>query len=309
MVQLVRDYGKEISWNIGSLFAHDRYAWNLIDVIKELGYKNPIKYVFGATPCLFQGGRIPPRDAELDSALKIIDNYNTRNVGCRLTYSNIFIKEEDLNDELCNSFLKHMDSNGVEANNGVIVSSDILAKYIKENYHNLQVISSQVKPSVEVGLGKDDIEYYNRLFDLYDIVVINPFKVQDGKFMSELKYPDRVEFIVNHRCVPNCPLAKVHYEMQMKLGMRAINGEDLSEESKILEGVNKECLKIKANYPLAGTSLSQSDIEGLVRMGVTQFKIEGRDNDGVCFIRDLGDYIFIPYLYQRIANSIMQASV
>ena len=95
----------------------------------------------------------------------------------------------------------------------------------------------------------------------------------------------------------------------MKFGMRAINGEDFSEESKILEGINKECLKIKASYPLVGTSLSQSDIEGLVRIGVTQFKIEGRDNDGVCFIRDLGDYIFIPYLYQRIANSIMQASV
>ena len=56
-------------------------------------------------------------------------------------------------------------------------------------------------------------------------------------------------------------------------------------------------------------SMSQSLIEDLVRRGFTQFKLEGRDNDGICFIRDLGDYIFENYLYQRLSNAIMQSAV
>lgn len=306
MVQLVKDYGFDIKWNIGSLFAHDKYVWSLLGVIKELGYNNPIKYVFGSTPCLFQGGRIPPRDAEISDALRIIDKYNDYGVGCRLTYSNYLLKEEDLEDGYCNTFLEHLNKGN---NNGVILSSDILAKYIKDKYPNLQLIASQVKHSVEVGLGHDTVDYYNKLFDLYDLVVINPFKVQDMKFLSEIKYPERVEFIANHRCVPNCPLAKVHYETQMKLGMKALNNEDISIEQQILEDINQECLRIKKTYPLVGISFSQSDIEELGRMGFTQFKLEGRDNDGVCFIRDMGDYIFIPHIYQRISNAIMGIAV
>lgn len=310
MVQLIKDYGKPIEWNIGSLFAHDRYAWGLIDILNELGYENPIKYVFGSIPCLFQGGRVPPRDAELNDALKIMDNYNDRGVGCRLTYSNVFIEESDLDDEICNKMLSHLNNRG-GVGNGVIVSSDILAKYIKGKYPNLQIIASQVKPSVETGLGsdKDTVDYYNKLFDIYDIIVVNPFKVQDGEFLNKLVHHDRVEFIANHRCTPDCPIAKLHYETQMQFGMKALKQEDYSKELELLDKINEECLKVKATYPLAGTSLSQSDIEGLVRLGFNQFKLEGRDNDGICFIRDLGDYIFVSYLYQRLANALMQEAV
>lgn len=309
MVQMIKDYGKSLDWNIGSLFAHDAYVWKLVDVLNELGYQNPIKYAFGSIPCLFQGGRVAPRDAELNNAYKIFDEYNNRGIGCRLTFSSTLIQEQDLQDDLCNKLMSYLNDKGENANNGVIVSSNLLAKHIKENYNNLQVISSQVKPSVEVGLGNDNVDYYNDLFDLYDIIVVNPFKAQDGKFLDNLKYHNKVEFITNHRCVPNCPNAKLHYETQMKLGIAALRGEDLTDYVNTLNAINQQCLKTKAMYPLAGTSMSVSLIEDLVRRGFTQFKIEGRDNDGVCFIRDLGDYIFETYLYQRISNAIMQNAV
>ena len=311
MVQMIKDYGKSLDWNIGSLFAHDAYVWKLVDVLNELGYVNPIKYVFGSIPCLFQGGRVAPRNAELKDAYSIFDEYNKRNIGCRLTFSSTLIRENDLTNTLCNSLMSYLNDKGKEANNGVIVSSDLLAKYIRQNYPNLQVISSQVKPSVEVGLGteEENLDYYNSLFDLYDIVVVNPFKAIDGNFISGLKYTERVEFIANHRCVPNCPMAKLHYETQMKLGVAALDGADLTDFVNTLDEINKKCLGVKASYPLAGTSMSQSTIENLVRKGFTQFKIEGRDNDGICFIRDLGDYIFETYLYQRVANAIMQEAV
>jgi len=313
MVQVIKDYGSPIKWNIGSLFAHDKYIWDLIDVIKDIGYENPISYVFGSIPCLFQGGRIPPRDAKVESALSILDEYNKRDVGCRLTFSNMFISETDLKDILSNKLLSHLNNSEYNVKNGVIVASDLLAKYIRDTYPNLELIASQVKPSCEVGLGPDDnndtVEYYNKLFDTYDIVVVNPFKVQDGGFINSIKYPERVEFIANHRCVPNCPMSKLHYETQMRLGMGLLYGENIEQYEKTLSEIHRECIKVKSSYPLAGTTLSQSEIENLVRLGFINFKLEGRDNSGECFIRDIGDYIFIPYLYQRISASIMQGVV
>jgi hypothetical protein len=76
MIQLIKDYGKSLNWNVGSLFAHDDYVWKLVDVVNELGYQNPIKYVFGSIPCLFQGGRVAPRDADIKDAYDIFDMYN-----------------------------------------------------------------------------------------------------------------------------------------------------------------------------------------------------------------------------------------
>ena len=49
--------------------------------------------------------------------------------------------------------------------NGIILTSELLGEYIYNTYNSLELISSQVKPSVEVGLGNDTVEYYNRLFD------------------------------------------------------------------------------------------------------------------------------------------------
>ena len=74
--------------------------------------------------------------------------------------------------------------------------SDLLADYIRYMYPNLELISSQVKPSVEVGLGNDSAEYYNRLLDRFDIVVVNPFKIHDEQFIKNLHDHDRVEFNV-----------------------------------------------------------------------------------------------------------------
>lgn len=311
MLQLVKDYGKNLNWNIGSLYAHDRFVYKLVDVLKELEYESPIKYVFGSIPCLFQGGRIPPRDAKVEDALDILDEYNKREIGCRLTFSNIFLTKEDLNDELCNILLKHLNENGERAENGVIVASNLLANYIREKYENLQIIASQVKPSVECTLGKnkDTVGYYNDLFDLYDVIVVNPFKINDIEFLRELKYHERVEFIVNHRCVPDCPMAKKHYETQMMLGMKALRGESYKDEEYTLASINHNCIATKKAYPLAGNSYSQSDIELLVREGFTQFKIEGRDNDAGCFIRDLGEYIFTSHLYNRISAAIMEQAI
>lgn len=312
---LVKRYSKEdIDWNIGSLYAHDDFVWKTLKVCREIKEDSKIKYVFGSIPCILQGGRIPPRTATLDDALKIIDDYNDLSVGCRLTFSSTSVTEEELKDDLANSLIYHLDYNNRWYNerNGVIVSSDLLADYIKKTYPTVEVIASQVKPTVEVGLGNDTSEYYNNLFNLYDTVVVNPFKINDGKFLENLKHHDRVEFIVNHRCLPNCPMASKHYILQEQVGKEALKSEDgrcTEETLNSLTELLRECYDRRKHYPLAGTSLSYSDIEYLISLGFKHFKLEGRDCEGTTFVRDMGDYIFNHEVFSRLSQSILGSAI
>lgn len=311
---------KNIDWNIGGLFAHDKFIFDLLDCIKVIGEPNTIKCVFGSIPCMFQGGRIPPRDATIENARNIINAYNKRGVSCLLTFSNYYITKSMLDDKLSNSLLDILYNNNKDfkdnnnINNGIILSSDLLLDYVKNKYSNLYTISSQVKPSIEIGLGsrKDNASYYNNLLDRYDTVVVNPFLINSGSILNNLKAKDRIEFIVNHRCIANCPMAKEHYTMQMKLGQALLNKEN-AEKIKYytdkLDTINQWCYAERDKNPLNGTSMSNSQIDMLVSMGFKHFKIEGRDNNGTTFIRDLGDYIFNSNVYTRLAQYIVGNAV
>ena len=307
---LVKNYSHPLDWNIGSLFAHDDFVWKILGICKELGIDSNIKYVFGSIPCKFQGGRIPARTATLENARKIIRRYNKEfGVSCRLTFSNALITKEDLEDELSNSLLQILEDSNKEfgVQNGLMVTLDILADYVRETYPSLELISSQVKPSVEVGFGddRDTVDYYNKLFDKYNIVVVNPLKVQDYSFLEHVKYKDRVEFIVNHRCIPNCPLVKKHYITQMLISDKFLSDESCDKEKEELSEIHSWCESSRKKYPLLGTSMSEDDIDLLLSMGYKHFKVEGRDNEGSCFVRDLGDYVFNHHEFTRVSQAIL----
>lgn len=184
---LVKDYGGEIDWNIGAFCGHDEMMFDIDKACKMACEKNGIRYVFGSISTILQGGRIPPqKNLPMSEVLSRADKYNELGIGVRLTFSSPFVTRGDLVDETSNIMLRHLDhnnQNGLTNRNGVIVMSDLLADYIRYMYPNLELISSQVKPSVEVGLGNDSVEYYNRLLDRFDIVVVNPFKIHDEQLL------------------------------------------------------------------------------------------------------------------------------
>ena len=310
---VLKQYNSDsIDWNIGALYAHDDYIQKLFIVMKELGLVNPIKYVFGTIPTVLVGGRVTPRDATMENAFKLIDRYNQLGVGCRLTFSSMYVTKDELKDSVSNQLMQHLEENnqkyGVRMN-GIILTSELLGEYIYKTYNSLELISSQVKPSVEVGLGNDTVEYYNRLFDLFDIVVVNPNKWCDANIIHGLKYIDRVEFITNHRCFPDCPKAGEHYKAQVDLSKKMLSGGDYSLEEDKLDTINTWCLSVRQKFPLLGVSMSDSEINLLIDNGVKHFKLEGRDNDAFCFLRDVGDYIFNHQYFSRIAHSIMGEAI
>ena len=138
-MNILKKYNSDnIDWNIGSLFAHDNYIIKLLIIMRELGIDTHIKYVFGSIPTVLCGGRVPPRDATLDNAFKIIDRYNQLGVGCRLTFSSHDVSKDELSDELSNKLMQHLEDNnqkyGVRMN-GIILMSELLGEYIYNNYN------------------------------------------------------------------------------------------------------------------------------------------------------------------------------
>lgn len=316
-MELVKRYNEDVSWCIGSLFAHDGFVTRAIRVCKEIGENPNIDYVFGGIPCVMNGGRIPSRDAkDIKDAFDIIDEYNSLGISCRLTFSSMLLTDEDLGDSRSNELLERLHSNNKEygTDNGVFVSLDGLANYIRVNYDSLSIISSLVKPSVEIGLGNESADYYNRLFDTYDRVTVNPFYVNDINFLHSLDNHDKIDFIVNHRCLPNCKFASQHYMTQMYVEKDLRNPEESSKEELSshlteLKKVQDYCYSVKKKYPLAGVSYSDSEIDLLISEGFKNFRLEGREYDGRTFVRDMGDYIFRYNTFMRLSNAILEGVV
>lgn len=301
---LIKSYGRTLNWSVAGLFAHDRFMWELLRICNTLKVEVPIHSVYGGVPCLFQGGRIPLNDAHFDDVRTILKKYDDLGISCRLTFSNMMLTEDDLNDELSNNILAVLNSLS-NTRHGVIVAYDPLVHHIHKKYPNLYTISSIVKPIEEVGLGNDTIDYYIGLLDLYDYVTVNPNKINDGKFLKEMIMPERIIFNVNSRCVSDCPNSKKHNDLIMEINTKSVRGEDYSKEVEKLTSLLNSCTKVHEVYPLKGSQMSYTELEDLARRGYTHFSIEGRDFDGRCFIRDVGEYVFNYYLYDRIACSIM----
>ena len=303
---LLKDYDNQINWSVESLFAHDRFVWELLELCKVYHVEVPIYSVYGSVPCLFQGNKIPPRDASLDNAKDILKKYDECGISCRLTFSNPSVS--DLSDKLSNELLDTLNQLP-NTRHGVIIADDNLATYIRETYKNLDVISSISKPILEKGLCEDDVDYYNRLFDLYDYIYVNPSKVNDNVFLNELKYPERVIFTVNNKCIPDCKLRREHLDLINKINVKDINQEPCAEDLEKLTELISKCKETHKKFPLLGNQVSQTDINYLTKLGYTNLSIEGRDFESTCFIRDIGEYIFNYFLYDSIATSIMEGNI
>ncbi len=300
-----RAYKERCDFSVGTLFAHDGFALMLLEACRTAGLEHPFEYVFGSVGCALQGGRAAPVSFEEGELRSIVQRYAREGVGCRLTFSNHELAEEDLGDPTAALLLELLNEG---ENNGVIVSSDLLAEHIRNSYPRLQLISSLVKPTAERVLGQEDPSYYNELCERYDIVVLNSAFAWDDAFLSQLEHPDQIELIVNHRCRPNCPLSREHYATQTQAARAAGTGQFLAQrrlESRLTQ-INHRCLEMRRANPLENSLISCQRIQELVERGFVHFKLEGRDYPLPVMARDIGTWIFEPEgVYPSLAQSLL----
>lgn len=304
-ISINKPYNGNPDWNIGGLFVHDDFWIPLLNGMKSSGIKIPIQYIYGTPHELAAGGgrNIRPRENKLGyTEPEILENYYVLGVGCRLAFSNHLLEPEDYKEKKLNNCLHYINE---YPNDGVILCDDNFNDYIADKYPNLQRICSVIRPAIDVGWGNETPEYYDKLCEKYDIVVVSCGFAKDIEKINKLKYKDKIEVLVNTRCTLNCKLAKDHYDIVAQ-GYLLNKGatERQKSELKIKEReLGVKCSEIKKQDLFGGANFCWEEVQQLLDNGIHHFKLEGRNWPIEVMCKDICYYICDDMLFTRLCTN------
>ena len=283
--------------------------------------------IYGApADCIWGGGRVGFGEHDPKEVLKLMQEYG---ISARLTFSNSLITKEHLPDKKCNELCRIFDigrdnerSRGFgndkdieccidndndisginkrikvkECRNGIIIYSDILLDYIKENYPGFYFVSSTTKVLTDFGefeneLNREDFRY-----------VVPDFRL--NKSFDKLKalsqhQKDKVEFLCNECCWFGCTDRKKCYETVSRKNL----GEDCPEHYCVAPDSGQGYLFSKAmeNPGFIGVD----DIKNIyLPMGFSNFKIEGRGLGSAMILEFLLYYMTKPQYQIHVREHI-----
>lgn len=283
--------------------------------------------IYGApADCVWGGGRVGFGEHDSKEVLKLMQEYG---ISARLTFSNSLLTREHLSDPKCNELCRIFDigrdnerSSGFgndkdieccidndndisginkrikvkECRNGIIIYSDILLDYIKENYPGFYFVSSTTKVLTDFGefeneLNREDFRY-----------VVPDFRL--NKSFDKLKalsqhQKDKVEFLCNECCWFGCMDRKKCYETVSRKNL----GEDCPEHYCTAPDSGQGYLFSKAmeNPGFIGVD----DIKNIyLPMGFSNFKIEGRGLGSAMILEFLLYYMTKPQYQIHVREHI-----
>lgn len=283
--------------------------------------------IYGApADCVWGGGRVGFGEHDSKEVLKLMQEYG---ISARLTFSNSLLIKEHLSDKKCNELCRIFDigrdnergkgfgndkdiecciDNGndisginkrikvKECRNGIIIYSDILLDYIKENYPDFYFVSSTTKVLTDFG------EFENELNREEFRYVVPDFRL--NKSFDKLKalsqhQKDKVEFLCNECCWFGCTDRKECYETVSRKNL----GEDCSEHYCTAPDAGQGYLFSKAmeNPGFIGVD----DIKNTyLPMGFSNFKIEGRGLGSAMILEFLLYYMTKPQYQIHVREHI-----
>lgn len=154
--------------------------------------------IYGApSDCIWGGGRVSDGDSNPEEVLTLLEEYG---ISSRLTFSNSLLKKEHLSDRKCNELCRLFEKNN-KVQNGVIVHSELLLDYLKNNYPELYLVSSTTKVITDfdeflMETDRDDFKYVVPDFRLN--------KTFDRLGSMTCRQKDKVEFLCNECCWFGC---------------------------------------------------------------------------------------------------------
>lgn len=229
-----------------------------------------IASVFGCFDgSIWNGGRGVGGEFDRKLTELVIKTFDELKIPLRFTFTNPLLTEEHLSDKNCNEIMKMAD-NGL---NQVIVMSDILENYIRENYPNYKITSSTCK---EIR----DMDGVNAELDKpYSLVVLDYNWNNKFDELEKIKDKARCEILVNALCQPNCPRRGEHYKAIGKVQIDRCNAA-YSAVGGNLTFKDFECpFMSRTIYDITGLStyISPEAIkEKYIPMAFNEFKLEGR---------------------------------
>ncbi len=222
-------------------------------------------------------------------------------ISARLTFSNSLLTKEHLPDKKCNELCRIFDigrdnerSRGV--GNGIIIYSDILLDYIKENYPDFYFVSSTTKVLTDFSEFKNELNREEFRYVVPDFRLNKSF--DNLKALSQHQ-KEKVEFLCNECCWFGCTDRKKCYETVSRKNL----GEDCPEHYCTAPDAGQGYLFSKAmeNPGFIGVD----DIKNTyLPMGFSNFKIEGRGLGSAMILEFLLYYMTKPQYQIHVREHI-----
>ena len=249
--------------------------------------------IYGApADCIWGGGRVGFGEEKPENVAALMREYD---ISARLTFSNSLLREEHLSDKRCNRLCSLFEGKG-GADNGVIIHSDLLLNYIRENYPNFYFVSSTTKVLTDFKQFENEL---NRKEFRY---VVPDFRLntQYDKLSDLSKnQKDKVEFLCNECCWYGCYDRKLCYENVSRKNL----GEDCEDHICVSPDAKKgyrfsEAMK---NPGFIGLNEIQNR---LLPDGFSNFKIEGRSLGSAIILEFLLYYMTKPEYWLKVREEI-----
>lgn len=249
--------------------------------------------IYGAPPdCIWGGGRIGSGDCTAQEALALTREYG---VSARLTFSNSLLREEHLTDQKCNALCRlFSESDGPQ--NGVIVHSELLLRYLRERYPKLYFVSSTTKvltafSQLQAELARDEFRFVvpdfrlNRAFDRLNAL---PEAAKD-----------KVELLCNECCWFGCKERSACYEAVSRKNLGEAAPEHICAAPDAAGGYR---------FSRAMENPGFIGVEAIRRiympMGFSHFKIEGRSLGSALILEFLLYYLTKPEYQLRVREEV-----
>lgn len=249
--------------------------------------------IYGApADCIWGGGRVGAGSCSPAEVLAMTREYK---ISARLTFSNSLLKEEHLRDKRCNA-LCAMFAESEEPRNGVIISSDLLLQYLRENYPRLYFVSSTTKVLTEFEQFLREVKREDFDFAVPDFRLNKAFSRLNTLTDRE---KSKVEFLCNECCPLGCRQRKLCYENVSRKNL----GENCPDHRCAATEASEGYVFSKAmeNPAFIGTE----DIRGVyLPSGFSNFKIEGRGLGSAIILEFLLYYMTKPEYHLRVREKI-----
>lgn len=249
--------------------------------------------IYGApADCLWGGGRV---GFGTDSASEVAALMREYGISARLTFSNSLLRQEHLSDRKCNALCELFQNNGT-TENGIILYSDLLLEYLREQYPKFYFVSSTTKVITDFEvlcgeLNRPEFRYVVPDFRLNK-------RVEKWETLSEAQ-KDKVEFLCNECCWFGCQSRKECYE---NVSRKAL-GEDCLEHRCASPDAEEGYVFSKAMQNPG--FISVDDIQNIyLPMGFSEYKIEGRSLGSALILEFLLYYMTKPEYQLQVREKI-----
>ena len=249
--------------------------------------------IYGAPAgCLWGGGRVSDGEADPRQVLALMQEYG---ISARLTFSNSLLQPEHLTDKTCNALCALLEEQN-EPQNGVIVHSDLLLRYLQEHYPKLYLVSSTTKvltefPQLQRELAREAFRYVVPDFRLNR--AFGPLSALSGPLK------DKVEFLCNECCWFGCRDRKQCYEAVS----RKVLGED-GPEHRCAAPDAREGYRFSKAMENPGFIGIGDIVNTYLPMGFSHFKIEGRGLGSALMLEFLLYYLTKPECQLKVREEI-----